>query len=990
MRTFAGFLLSLVGLFLLYPPAHAQKERSAAQERPGGIAGKVTDTGGGILQAAKVTIDPGGIEAVTDAQGQFLVTGLAPGTYTVTVNYVGFKTLTASVTVSGAQVANANAKLTPASQNLEVLVTAERPSAEAEEVNRERSAENVVQVLTSDVIRSLPNANMADALGRLPSVTIERDEGEGKYVQVRGTEPRLTNTTINGINVPSPESSVRQIKFDAIPADIVESVEINKTLQANMDGDGIGGSVNLVTKTAGERPTMNFSGMGGYTPILNGRGNVETTATMGQRFGASKRFGLLIGGSYDWSGRGIDDIEPVPDIATLPGGRTARYFDAIDIREYKYYRSRWGLAGGADYKLGEGSNLYIHGLYSDFHNYGDRWVYSLTDNTTGIQLLGPNGCATDSTGTTIAPCGGTPSLNVQLRRPDYAIGNVVVGGKHVLSSTWYSWDLSASRSRQIGQVGDQNANFGASNLSTSSCQFDPAATTRVYLPQWNQACFTEAYTPSNFTLDHVQLNHGLSAQLNLQATGAVAKRFHLGSRSATIEIGGKFRNAHKFDNTFRDTLTPTGTISLADPALPSRFSNGNYYTGNYKLGPNPSFHDTFALLNSTGFTPSSTAGGNDNNFDLIEKVSAGYVMNTLDLTNRLRLVAGVRIEGTNLDTSTFLTNTVCNGTVSASGCSGTTTTTSSFVKSNGSYTNVLPSASLRFALTSNTNVRLVYSRGLARPDPQDIAQAGSIDTSAVPYAVSLGNPNLKAERADNFDLLIEHYLNPFGMIEVGYFYKNLTDPIVSQSFKAFTGTFFGANCANAGPPGCTVGQTINAGSAWLNGFEAAYLQHLTFLPGPLQGLGLSANYGYTASRTSALPGRSDHPRLLRNAPNTWNISPTYDRGRFSIRVGLSYNEANIAAYSYQDGTPTLDGSPSTPTPGGLLGPFGDNYFYTHFQVDAQGSVRLAHGLNFVMYGLNLTNEVFGFYNGSTPYMLQREYYEPTIAAGFRWSPTHEK
>src|SRR5205807_6212075 len=247
------------------------------------------------------------------------------------------------------------------SQNLEVLVTAERASGEAEEVNRQRNADNVVQVLTSDVIRSLPNANMADALGRLPSVTLERDEGEGKYVQVRGTEPRLTNTTINGISVPSPEPGVRQIKFDAIPADLVESVQISKTLQANMEGDGIGGSVNLVTKTASERPTISFSGMGGYTPIVNGRPVVETTGTLGQRFGHDKRWGVLIGGSYDWNGRGIDDIEPVPDQATnLPG--QPPYYEAIDIREYRYYRSRWGLAGSADYKLAEGSNIYLHGL----------------------------------------------------------------------------------------------------------------------------------------------------------------------------------------------------------------------------------------------------------------------------------------------------------------------------------------------------------------------------------------------------------------------------------------------------------------------------------------------------------------------------------------------------------------------------------------------------------------------------------------------------
>src|SRR5229473_293400 len=229
-------------------------------------------------------------------------------------------------------------------------------------------------------------------------------EGGDKYVQVRGTEPRLTNTTIDGINVPSPESGVRQIKFDAIPADIVESVEINKTLQANMDGDGIGGSINLVTKTAGERPSISVSGMGGHTPIVGGRNLVETAGTVGQRFGTDKKFGLLIGGTYDWNGRGIDDLEPVPDIATLAGGSTARYFEAIDIREYRYYRSRWGLAGSGDYKLGDGSNIYFRALYSDFHNYGDRWVYSFTDNTPGILLEGSNGCATDPvTGVTVQP-----------------------------------------------------------------------------------------------------------------------------------------------------------------------------------------------------------------------------------------------------------------------------------------------------------------------------------------------------------------------------------------------------------------------------------------------------------------------------------------------------------------------------------------------------------------------------------------------------------
>jgi len=971
------FVLALVMLVAIGLPARGQ-------ERKGTISGRVTDSSGGVLQGAEVSLQAQGIKVVSDVQGQFYVRDLEPGSYTLEVTYVGFAQFTQTLTVSAGQLTTVEAKLSPESQVLEVLVTAERASGEAEAINRERSADNIVQVIPADVIRSLPNANMADALGRLPSVTLERDEGEGKYVQIRGTEPRLTNTTIDGINVPSPESGVRQIKFDAIPADIVESVEISKTLQANMDGDGIGGSINLVTKTAGERPTVALSGMGGYIPIVGGRGQVESTGTIGQRFGANKRFGILIGGSYDWTGRGIDDIEPVSDVATFADGSSALWKQGIDIREYRYYRSRWGLAGSADYKLGEGSDIYIRGLYSDFKNYGDRWVYSLTDNTpiqnpgqfpNGIQLLGSNGCSIDSD-TGVESCTGTPSFNTQNRRPDIAIGSILLGGKHVLASTWFAWDVSVSHSRDTN-VSPGTAKFD-STLDSSACQYDQANTKNIYRPQWTPVCFTEAYNPTNFVLSDVSIDHGHSAQLNLQATGAMGKRYHLGSHLSTIEIGGKFRNAHKFDDTYNVDWTPNGTVPLSQ--FPNGLTNNNYYDNSYKLGYNVNYSAVRDFLNGNqgAFSPDSSLGIDPANYGLTEKVGAGYVMNTIDFSSRVRVVAGVRFEATNLR----VVDRFFDGTTDPP-----TITPDSF---SGSYLKVLPSVSLRYAFTGNTNLRLAYGRGLSRPDPQDIAQATTFTTNGSPgnlkNLVTLGNPNLKAETADNFDVLIEHYLNPFGMITAGYFYKRLTDPIVSQTFVL---TNF--QPSPTAPKGSyTATQPINAGSAWISGFEAAYLQHLTFLPGMLSGLGISANYGYTASQANGLPGRSDHPRLLRNAPNTWNISPTYDRGRISLRVGLSYNQANIAAYSYQDGTPTKDGTPSDITPGGLKGPFGDQYFYTHLQFDAQGSVRLAHGLSFVMYGLNLTNEVFGFYQGSPQYMIQREYYKPTIAAGFRWSPLHEK
>ena len=183
-----------------------------------------------------------------------------------------------------------------------------------------------------------------------------------------------------------------------------------------------------------------------------------------------------------------------------------------------------------------------------------------------------------------------------------------------------------------------------------------------------------------------------------------------------------------------------------------------------------------------------------------------------------------------------------------------------------------------------------------------------------------------------------------------------------------------------------ISQPLNGQSASVYGFEISYLQHLTFLPGPLSGIGMSANYGYTHSSTTGVPFRTDHPALQRQAPNTWNISPTYDRGRVSARLGISHNDANIFSYAYQN--LNSDGTPND-VPLGIKGPLGDTYLYAHTQVDAQASIRMYRGLHFIVAGLNLTNEVFGFYNGSTQYVLQREYYKPSYMFGLRYTLSNE-
>ena len=151
----------------------------------------------------------------------------------------------------------------------------------------------------------------------------------------------------------------------------------------------------------------------------------------------------------------------------------------------------------------------------------------------------------------------------------------------------------------------------------------------------------------------------------------------------------------------------------------------------------------------------------------------------------------------------------------------------------------------------------------------------------------------------------------------------------------------------------------------------SWQQHLAFLPGALSGLGVRANYSYTTS-TATVPGRADDPALLRQAPNNWNVDATYDRQALSARIGVTHNDANIFAYNFETGAD-----------GGITGPNGDQYLYPHTQVDAQASVAVSRQLQFIVSFLNLSNEVFGFYQGGQQYPVQREFYNRTLSFGIR-------
>ncbi len=932
---------------------------AAAQRNTGILWGSAADREGAVLPGARVTLEPGDVTGATNGQGEFTFIGLVPGNYTLTISYVGFATFTQQVTVTAGQTTRVEATMVVLAKAEQVNVVADAYGLD-ESINQQRTSDNILNVMPKAVIQSLPNANIADVAGRMPGVSLERDEGEGKYVQVRGTEPRLTNTTVDGVQLPAPEDNVRQFKLDTIPANIVGSVEVEKTLSPNQDAEAIGGTVNLVTKKAEDLPTLQLEAFGGFTPIENTRYLGLASGTGGMRFGADKRFGILVSGSYDYNGRGIDDIEPSPNDTLVPS------YGSMDIREYRYFRDRLGFGGSLDYKLKEAtSGLFLHYFFSDFKDYGNKWKYTLND-------------------------GGPPEFTTSSRLPDYGILAVILGGKHVLSNSWLSWEVSAARAYQSAAAGNPGATFdpipGTPLSNLTSCVNLPSSNWRF--PQWSPSCFgPPTYDPSQYTITEYDGTQGITSQVNLQGSLSYAKNYHLGSHFSTVEFGGMIRNAHKGQDAYSATYDQTFIPNPSNPPVSpmtnylSGFTNPHYYFNKYSLGPVTDYNKIVGNLNQVinqGVLaydgPSTIFGSVLSNFDSTERISAGYVMNTIEF-GRFRLQAGLRIEATQLNILGY----------STTNNSSSTAETVVPQQANPWYWDPLPVVQLRYRLTDNSGLRASYGRGIGRPNPYDMVPYVTVDQSTNPYTVDIGNPKLKPQHANNYDLLYEHYLKPYGAFQAGFFYKQMSQPIYYILDPHYQGTEYPQYL------GDNFSYIINGVNANLYGFEAAYSQHLGFLPGALSGFGITANFTKTGSNAGQLPLRTDNPALQRQTPTMWNLGPTYDRGRFSARLGATYNSASIYQYQWEQCTAQQSqlGICEDPANLGPKGPLGDNYLYAHLQLDAQASVRVQKSLTVLWQGFNLSNEVFGFYNGSQQYLTQREFYKPTYSFGLRWEPRRE-
>jgi TonB-dependent receptor len=802
----------------------------------GVVEGRVVDAvTSSPLQGATVIATGTAAQTSTDRDGIFRLSGVPAGDRTVVVTYLGrTDAIVETKVVAGASTRLDEVKMSIVAFEEIVTVTAEALILESQEraLNQQRAATNITNVVSADQIGSFPDRNAAETTQRIPAVSITKDQGEGRYVNVRGTEPRLNAMMIDGQRIPSPDPLIRQVAVDVVPSELLQSIEVSKALTPDMDGDSIGGSVNLVMKQAPEKLRVFGSIGGGYNELLSSYDQNNYSFTAGRRFN-NGRMGLIASGSGSETTRGNQDMEVVyTPTLTL---------NELNPRWYQVNRRRIGFTGAFDIKPNTTTAFTVRAVFNRFiddHENRQRVRYAVANRRIDHELR-------DRT---------------HIER----ISSLSLTGQHIVNgSTTVDYQL-------LGAYSDQNDPLTMTTVFRhTNVNFLPNVTATSIDPNNVQA------NPQNELLANYNFNSQLRA-INFSKDRDVVAQVNLrrplrssAGSTSLIKVGFKFRDKEKGRDRHEVTYTTPSTLKLAN-YLETGFDLPPYLDGRYDLTPYTSQSAVDRILGDATFTGVVNHARDAENFDGTEKTVAGYAMAEIYAGQKLLLLPGIRYEHTSDD---FLGRSIrfAPGTGAWLG--------SDPVQAKTSYGVPMPAFHLRYAAATNTNLRFAVTRSLARPNYSDAIPTRSQDDNAL--TVIVGNPDLRPTTAWNVDGLVEHYLKSVGVISAGVFYKNLTDYIYTFTLQQqINGVQY------------QVTQPLNGDAASVRGLEVALQNQLRFLPSPFDGIGVYANYTFSDS-TAHFPQHSGDSTLPGQSRHVGNLAASYEKRGFSGRVSVNFHGSYI-------------------------------------------------------------------------------------------------
>lgn len=810
----------------------AQAQQSAIVK--GKIRDKVTRE---VLPGATVQVVGGYVSVSSDVNGDFTLYTTA-GNLALKVKYLGYSDSTLNIQVEPNSITTLNLFLTGKTNQLTAVLIAGQLQGQAKALNQQKNADNIKNVVAADQISRFPDPNAAEALQRVPGVNIERDQGEGRYVLVRGLAPQFTNINVNGEQIPSPEADVRYVALDVVPADQLSSIEVSKSLTPDMDGDAIGGSINLITRTA-QGGALQSSGsiIGGYNSLMQ-RPNLQGQLQVSKRFGKEEKLGIMLNGNYYHNDLGSDNWERnVVD-------------NEVELRDYELTRTRAGLSTTIDYKFNQRNEVYFRSLYSKFTDREWRRRYVFLPNDDEIEKLTKD------------------------RFEAQSIFTNNIGAKHTFKRFYTNYEVQYSYGEQDTPY-DNEAAFIAgvpSTIDYSDKNF-PKITTAT--PFTNN---------SLYEFDEAEFGSTIAKDQNVTAKIDFGVPYKLAGNEGVIKFGVKARSKDKSYSINANKYANLGGVPTLDAfeesAIKEEFLDGQYDLGN-PLNINELI--TYFNANPNEFELQVEDKAIDEaleSFEAEEDVLAAYLMAKQQF-KKLMVIAGLRFEQTKVS---YTSQDVIIGPT------GDLEQIRS-VSGDNDYTFILPQFQLRYALNDFTNVRASATYSYARPNFSEIIPAQEINRED--NVASVGNPNLKPVSALNLDFMLEHYFGNVGVISAGVFHKQLDDFIYRR-------VIFNTNYPLAGTPiatGIDVTQSQNGNDADLTGFELNIQRNLSFLPGALKYFSVYANYTYTSSNatiqsreaSNTNPNSVETIRLPGQATHVGNVSLAFERKKVSLRAALNFN-----------------------------------------------------------------------------------------------------
>ena len=899
----------------------------------GVVTGTVNDPAGRPLSGVLVQIEGTTIRTAT-SQGVYRLVNAPVGSRTLLFRYIGYQPLSRPVTVIADKTVTLDVQLAEAVTSLSAVKVEGQVVGQASALNQQRTSSSISSVIDNELVGRLPDPNMAEALARVPGIAVVRDQGEGRFVQIRGTSPDFNSMSLNGLRVSTPEQNSRQLPMDVVPSDQAAQIQVSKTLTPDLDADAIGGNVNLVTRTAqANRPLFNVTAAGGRNQ-LGGGGLLNLGVNAGKRFGSAQKFGAMVGGTYYRNDRASQNVEgdwcsQTRNCGIEPSLASLNAPNLFELRDYPQVdRLRTGVNATLDYLLANNSKLFLRGTWNQFNDDEVR-------HRARFRFRGGSG----SRWTQVTPDSGTTTgsqfdRDIRLREVLQDIYTVQLGGEHFAGNGMaLDWSVGGSRAtearpdvltmafRQSGMTlayNFANADRPRANVVTGSFD-DP---TRF---------------PFNSLVREVRdtRDEDLSAKVN------ASMPVSFGGVTGTLKAGLAARlKDRRNDQAITNYTSAIGANSLNATGatlmslLTTETSGRTIFDGDYAFGRmfDPDKMRQFIAQNPTAFTvntftSATTSAGQS--FTVGEDVYAGYLMATLD-AGPVRVIPGVRVEATRVANTAKIVQLNAAGTALARPITDTTGT--------ASYANLFPSINATWRLDEYTNVKAAVTTALVRPQFRDMTPY--VNVTAGQQTASIGNPALQATTAINYDVMIERYFKSVGFISAGAFAKQLDNFIYATARPRRTDEALG-------PDATQVLQPVNGPTATLSGFEVAWQQNLTFLPGALAGLGVNANYTYTRSRAD-IPGVGrngvDTP-LPGQTGNAGNVGVFFDRGPLSLRVGGNYSGAFLSTIN-------------------AVSPDGDTRTKSRFQVDASGSFELRPGVKLFGEFINLSNTPLRAYVGN--------------------------